>query len=78
MKKIFGAIGGAIGGACVGYPVSYFFQEPIFRAKVPFDKYLAQCVDILSHSGNPISEKALTVTLAAVVIGAVIGLFSAK
>ena len=78
MKQFFGAIGGAIGGACVGYPVSYFLQEPMFRAKVPFDKYLTQVVDILSHSGNPVSEKAITVTIAAVIIGAVIGLFSAK
>ena len=78
MKKFFGAIGGAIGGACVGYPVSYFFQEPMFRAKVPFDKYLTQFADVLSHGGNPISDKAITVTLAAVIIGAIIGLFSAK
>lgn len=74
MKKVFGAIG----GACVGYPISHFFQEPVFRAKVPFDKYLTQFVDILSHGSNPISDKAITVTLATVIIGTIIGLFSAK
>ena len=78
MKRLFGAIGGTIGGAIIGYPVSYFFQEPMFRAKVPIEKYLSQFADVLSHGGNPVSDTAITITAIGAILGFIIGLFSAK
>ena len=49
MKPLHWTMIGSLVGAVIGYPLSYYFQHPMLRNKVPLGKYISHISDVLGE-----------------------------
>lgn len=72
-----------IAGALLGMPLSYYFQDPMIRHKVPFGMYIENIPKILGGPGaDPLTQSLFQTMLLTVLIclalGAGLGFFAWK
>jgi hypothetical protein len=72
LMKTAGTLGGLLIGALIGYPLSYFFQPGMVRAKMSIAEYV-QNIEKIMDAPDDIVATAIGVWIASAVVFAIVG-----